>query len=289
MKISHTAPLVKQLVQSAFEAATHTELSCLAIGLLESNSVPPYLVSEERKCVGVATSDSSLLASDCTHSTSGDQCNVVSTTGYTGSASTLMCPSGGERLRVPQGRSSKLFSDLVCSGRYPKRYELRLGRNRFLGIFSCRLFRLLRAGRRYLFHEDRRNSFALVVEDRNASRRRQESTSTSSRIVLKLWTCGWSGDAWDPALAYILMSSVETTDKRFEVEVPSTAVLDMSGVSRSTSVSMVGAVQADPSQPTLHVEALSPGNLSTKLVSVANISLTFHEDADGSIAVHPIT
>ena len=27
--------------------------------------------------------------------------------------------------------------------------------------------------------------------------------------------CGWSEDAWDPARAYILMSSVETTDKRF--------------------------------------------------------------------------
>ena len=30
---------------------------------------------------------------------------------------------------------------------------------------------------------------------------------------------GWSEDAWDPALGYILMGSVKTTNKRFEVEV----------------------------------------------------------------------
>ena len=92
-----------------------------------------------------------------------------------------------------------------------------------------------------------------------------------------------------PATAYILMSSVETTDKRFEAEVRSTAVVNMFGISGSTSVSTVGAVQADPSQPTLRVEALSPGNLSTKLVTLASISSTSHEDADGSIADHPVT
>ena len=43
--------------------------------------------------------------------------------------------------------------------------------------------------------------------------------------------CGWSEDAWDPTRAYILVCSFETTDERFEVEVPSTAVMDMSGVS----------------------------------------------------------
>ena len=74
-----------------FESANHTDLSCFAIGQLESNSVPPYSVCEEKKCVDVATSDSSMLAPDCTHLTSGDQCNVVSTAGYTGSASTLIC------------------------------------------------------------------------------------------------------------------------------------------------------------------------------------------------------
>ena len=52
----------------------------------------------------------------------------------------------------------------------------------------------------------------------------------------------------------------------------------MSAVSGSTSVSIVGAVQADPSQPTLRVEALSSGKLSTKLVSLASISLKFHEE-----------
>ena len=74
-----------------FESANHTELSCLAVGQLESNSVPPYSVCEEKDCIDVATSDSSLLAPDCTDLTSSDQCKVVSTAGYTGSASTLIC------------------------------------------------------------------------------------------------------------------------------------------------------------------------------------------------------
>ena len=46
----------------------------------------------------------------------------------------------------------------------------------------------------------------------------------------------------EPARAYILVGSFETTDERFEVEVPSTAVMDMSGVSAGTSVSMVVVV-----------------------------------------------
>ena len=47
------------------------------------------------------------------------------------------------------------------------------------------------------------DSLASVVKDRNRSRRRkQASTSTSSRIVRKLGIYGWSGDAWDPATAY---------------------------------------------------------------------------------------
>ena len=59
--------------------------------------------------------------------------------------------------------------------------------------------------------EGRPDSFASVVKDRNASRRRQASTSISSRIVRKLGICGWSGDAWDPATAYLLTGSVDTT------------------------------------------------------------------------------
>ena len=81
-----------------------------------------------------------------------------------------------------------------------------------------------------------------------------------------------------PRNCILLTGSVGTTNQRFEDEVPSTAVVNMSGVSGSMSVSMVGAVQADPSQPTLPVEALSPGSLSTKLVSLASISLTLHEE-----------
>ena len=53
--------------------------------------MPLYPVCEEQKCVSVAAADSSLLASDRTHLTFGDQCNVVSTAGYTGSVSTLTC------------------------------------------------------------------------------------------------------------------------------------------------------------------------------------------------------
>ena len=62
----------------------------------------------------------------------------------------------------------------------------------------------------------------------------------------------------------------------------------MSGISGSTSVSRVGAVQADPSQRTLRVDALSPGNLSTKLVSLASTSSAFHEvvQISGTTAVN---
>ena len=60
-----------------FKSAHHTDLSCFAIRQLECNSVPPYTVCKEQKCVEVATSDSSKLAADCTHLTS------------TGGASTL--------------------------------------------------------------------------------------------------------------------------------------------------------------------------------------------------------
>ena len=106
----------------SFDSANHTELSCFAIGQLESNSVPPYPVCEEKKCVDVATSDSSMLVPDCPVLTSGDHCKVMRA-----SASTLTCA-----LDVVNGSVSligtipKLFSGLVCSGRYPKRYDPRL-------------------------------------------------------------------------------------------------------------------------------------------------------------------
>ena len=92
-----------------FESANHTELSCL-IGKLESNSVPLYPVCEEKKCVDVATSDSSTLAQDCTDFTSGDQCNVMCAVGYTGSASTLTCT-----LDVVNGSVSFIRSLPNCS------------------------------------------------------------------------------------------------------------------------------------------------------------------------------
>ena len=69
------------------------------------------------------------------------------------------------------------------------------------------------------------DSLASAVEDKNARKRRQASTSTSSSIVLKFRACSWSENSWDPTLVCILMSSVETTDKRYKVEVPSTSVI----------------------------------------------------------------
>ena len=86
------------------------------------------------------------------------------------------------------------------------------------------------------WHDTDADRYASAVEDKDAPRRTQASTSTLGRMVLKFRACGWSEDVWDPALAYILMSSVEATDKRLEVEVPSTVVMDPSAVSASTSV-----------------------------------------------------
>ena len=80
------------------------------------------------------------------------------------------------------------------------------------------------------------------------------------------------------ALAYILMSSVETTDKRLEVEVPSTAVMDMPGLSAGTSVSKVVVVLADNFPPTQRVEALSLSNDPTTSVSLTSLNVTFDED-----------
>ena len=84
-----------------------------------------------------------------------------------------------------------------------------------------------RAGQFSWHDEGRPDSVASAVKDRHASRRRPVSTSTFSRIVLKIWICGWSRDARDPATAYLLTGSVETTHTRFEAEVSSTAVMSM--------------------------------------------------------------
>ena len=98
---------------------------------------------------------------------------------------------------------------------------------------------------------------------------------------------------------------------------PSTAVGNMSGVSRGMSVSMVSAVQADPSQPTLCVETLPWGNLFIKACVVgeqqfdvpcrspnkwdSHIASIYEFEseiwngrrhghcADGSLVVHPVT
>ena len=74
---------------------------------------------------------------------------------------------------------------------------------------------------------------------------------------------GWSDGAWDPALGCILMESVKATDRRFEVEVQITAVMDMSSVSAGTLfVSIVVVPPADNFPQTLRVKALSLGKES---------------------------
>ena len=88
-------------------------------------------------------------------------------------------------------------------------------------------------------------------------RRRQADASTLSRIILEFRVYGWSEDSWNPALGYILMESVKATDKRFEVEVQITAIMDMSSVSAGTFVSIVVVALAKNSPQTLRVEALS--------------------------------
>ena len=68
-------------------------------------------------------------------------------------------------------------------------------------------------------------SVASAVKDRHASRMRPVSTSTFSRIVVKIWIRGWSRDARDTATAYLLTCSVQYTHS--EAEVSSTAVMSM--------------------------------------------------------------
>ena len=53
--------------------------------------------------------------------------------------------------------------------------------------------------------------------------------SISSSIVRKLGIWDWSEDAWDLARAYLLTRSVDTTNQRFEEEVPGTAVVNIMG------------------------------------------------------------
>ena len=167
----------------------------------------------------------------------------------------------------------------------------------------------------------------MTKADPTALRFRQQRASLPSKSVAHVprvsprpkekafCVCGWSEDAWDPARAYILVGSVETTNERFEVEVPSTAVMDTPGVPAGTSVFIVVVVPADNSPPTLRAEALSPSNGPATSVSLASLNVTFDDDiqfegtrtvnlgtvagsgdgrahaeyANGSCAVHPVT
>ena len=57
----------------------------------------------------------------------------------------------------------------------------------------------------------------------------------------------WSENAWHLALTHLLTGSVDKNNQRFTDEVPSTVVVNMSGVSGGMSVSVVRTVHADPS------------------------------------------
>ena len=148
-----TAPRATWPWAVGFESANRTDLRGFAIGQLESNSVPPYPVCEEKKCDDAATSDSSLLASDCTHLTSGDQCNDVSIAGHMGSASTLTCTlevvNGSRSLTggLPNCSATVCAVDGIPSGTSHDWDGIAFGE-----ISLCTLFGLLRARRRHLFH-----------------------------------------------------------------------------------------------------------------------------------------
>ena len=185
------------------------------------------------------------------------------------------------------------------------------------GEFSTAPGRTFEEAKQSWHDESRPNTFASVVKDENVPRRRQANVSISHSIVRKWGIWDWSEDAWDPATAHHLTGSVVITNQRFKEEVPGTFVLNMSGVSGSMSVSIASAAEADPSQPTLRVEAVLPGNLSTKLVSRASSNRTFRAEVpisgtpisnlptnlnarsgagdrhgqheNGSIVVHPVT
>ena len=54
----------------------------------------------------------------------------------------------------------------------------------------------------------------------------------------------WSDDAWDPALVYNLMNSVDATDKRFEMEVPNIAIVTCLVVALSPKVVLASQLPA---------------------------------------------
>ena len=74
------------------------------------------------------------------------------------------------------------------------------------------------------------------------------------------------------------MDAAKTSVKRFEVEVPRTAIMYMSGISAGTSVSIVVVPLADNSPQTLRVEALSASNSPTTSLPLVSLNLTFDED-----------
>ena len=120
------------------------------------------------------------------------------------------------------------------------------------------------------------DSLASAVEDESAPRRRKPSTSTSSRIVPKFRVCGWSEDAFFP-LTWVHPDELCRDNRQaFRGWVPSTAVMDMFGVSAGTSVSIVVVVPADNSPPC--AEAVSPSNGPTTSVSWRSLNLTFDDD-----------
>ena len=82
-----------------FESTNHPKPSGLATSQLERDSVPLDPGCEEKKCLDVATSDSSMSAPDCLDLTSGDQREVMCATRAAPASSTLeqgraLCEAG---------------------------------------------------------------------------------------------------------------------------------------------------------------------------------------------------
>ena len=135
-----------------FVSANHPEPSGLATGQLKSDSVPSDPMCKEKKCVDAATSDSSVVAPECTDWKSGDQGKVMCTVGYTGDASTLTCT-----LDVVNGSVSLIGSLPNCSAALcavdgiPSGASHDCGGIAFSGILLCQLFRRLCARRCHIF------------------------------------------------------------------------------------------------------------------------------------------
>ena len=97
--------------------------------------------------------------------------------------------------------------------------------------------------------------WASAVENKMGPRRKPANASTLSRMDQKFRVYGWSEDARDPALGYMLMDSVKATDKRFEVEVAVAPPDNSSRTLRVNDLSLGGTLSVGL-DPELHPNQL---------------------------------